>query len=164
MRRFSMRRRMVASLAVVLVLSVVPQGFAQVEAKAIIEKAVKAHGGAEKISKAKCLQTKSKGKLELLGGIDLTQQLSVKYTGKFKDVTEMEINGQKINVISTFDGNKASITANGQAIDITDKFLEEFKEIAHALKVARLTNLLTDKSVQLSLLGESKVEGRPAIG
>ena len=31
-------------------------------------------------------------------------------------------------------------------------------------KIGHLTNLLTDKSLQLTLLGESKVENRPAVG
>ena len=44
-----MRRLMSGSLAVALVLGLGPLAFAQNEVKAIIEKAVKAHGGAEKI-------------------------------------------------------------------------------------------------------------------
>ena len=55
--------------------------------------------------------------------------------------------------------------ANGQQVDITDKIQEEFKEAAYMMtKIAHLTNLLTDKSLQLTLLGESKVENRPAVG
>jgi hypothetical protein len=159
-----MRKLLFGSLAVALVLGFVPGAFAQDEVKSIIEKAVKAHGGAERINKLKCVQTKSKGKLELLGGIEMTQEVSIKYTGKFREVADMEIAGQKVRVISVFDGSKASITANGQAVEVTDKIMEEFREGAHALKVARLTNLLTDKSLQLSLVGESKVENRPVVG
>jgi hypothetical protein len=155
---------MFESLAIALVLGFVPVTFAQDEAKAIIDKAVKAHGGAEKVNKAKCVQTKSKGRIELLGGIDMTQEMSAKFSGKFKEVVEMDINGQKVKVISLFDGSKASITANGQPVDVTDKIMEEFREGAYALKLGRLTNLLTDKSLRLSLLGESKVLDRPAVG
>src|SRR5437879_963266 len=160
-----MRRLMLGSLAVALVLGFVARAFGQGEVKAIIEKAVTAHGGADKINKMKCVQSKGKGKLELFGSsVDMTQEVSIKYTGKLKEVTELDINGQKIKVISAFDGSKASITANGQPVDVTDKIMEEFKEGAHAIKVGRLTNLLTDKALQLSLLGESKVENRPVAG
>jgi hypothetical protein len=159
-----MRRLVLGFLAVALVLGSAPRGVAQDEVKGIIEKAVKAHGGAEKLSKAKCMQSKSKGRLELFGGIDMTQEMSAKFTGKFKEVVEMEVNGQKVRVISVYDGKKAAIIANDQAIEVTDKLLEEFKEGAYALQVARLTNLLTDKSLTLSLLGESKVRDRPAAG
>jgi outer membrane lipoprotein-sorting protein len=161
----AMRGLMFGSLAVALVLGCVPLACAQEEVKAILEKAVKAHGGAEKLNKMKCLQSKSKGKLELFGSsIDMTQEVSIKFAGKFREVAELDVNGQKVKVISVFDGSKASIMANGQPVDVTDKIMEEFKEGAHAMKVGRLTNLLTDKSLQLSLLGESKVEGRPAVG
>jgi hypothetical protein len=160
-----MRRLTLGFSAVALVLGFVPVAFAQAEVKAIIEKAVKAHGGAEKIDKMKCVQSKNKGKLELFGSsIDMTQEISIKYTGKFREVAELNVNGQNVKVISVFDGSKASITANGEAVDITDKIMEEFKEAAYAMRVARLTKILTDKSVQLSLLGESQVEGRPAVG
>jgi hypothetical protein len=146
------------------VFSTVPLAFAQVDVKAIIEKAVKAHGGADKIAKMKCMQWKGKGKLELLGSsVDMEQDVSIK-PGKFREAAELEVNGQKIRVITVFDGKKAAITANGQSVDITDKILEELKEAAYAMKVGRLTNLLTDKSLQLSPLGESKVENRPAVG
>jgi len=156
---------MFGSLAVALVLGFGPLAFAQNEVKAIIEKAVKAHGGAEKINKAKFLQIKIRGKLELFGGIEMTQDTSLKFTGKFKEVTELDVNGQKVKVISVFDGNKASIMANGQQVDVTDKIQEEFKEAAYLMtKIGHLTNLLTDKSLQLTLLGESKVEDRPAVG
>src|SRR5207248_8048577 len=105
-----------------------------------------------------------KGKLELFGGLDMTQEVSIKYTGKLREVVEMNVNGVNVKVISVFDGNKASITANGQPVEVSDKLIEEFKEAAYGMRVARLTNLLTDKSLQLSLLGESKVDGRAAVG
>src|SRR5262249_42771214 len=151
-------------VAVALVLGVVPRGVGQGDVKAILEKAIKAHGGGEKINKVNCLQTKTKGKLELFGGIDLKQEMSLKFTGKVREVTDKEIGGQKVQVISVFDGNKAAITANGQAVDVNDKIMEEFKEIGYSLRIARLANVLTDKSLQLALLGESKVEDRPALG
>jgi len=159
-----MRRLSCGSLAVAIVLGLVPHASAQDEVKAILEKAVKAHGGAEKLSKMKCLQSKNKGKLEVFGGLDMMQEVSVKYTGKIREVVEMNVNGVNVKVVSVFDGNKASITANGQPVEVNDKLLEEFKEAAYGLKVARLTNLLTDKALQLSFLGESKVDGRAALG
>jgi hypothetical protein len=159
-----MRRVMFGFLAVALVLYFAPPAPAQSEVKSILEKAVKAHGGADKINKVKCVQSKAKGRLELLGGVDFTQELSAKQTGKFKEVAEIDAMGQKIKVITVFDGSKGWISANGNNMEATDKILEEFKEAAYSMKVARLANLLDNKSVQLSSLGEIKVEDRPAVG
>ncbi len=159
-----MRRQMLGGIAVALVLGFAPVALAQGEATALIEKAVKAHVGADKLNSMKCLQSKGKGKLEAFGGVELTQEVVVSFAGRFKETAEIDINGMKVKVISVFDGAKASITANGQPIEINDKIVEEFKEAAYAMRAGRLTNLLTDKSVKLTPLGESKVEGKPAVG
>ena len=137
-----MRRLVLGSLAIVVGFVFVAGASAQGEVTAIIEKAVTAHGGAEKINKMKGVQSKSKGKLELFGGVDMTQEVIIKYTGKFKEVADLDVGGQKVNVISIFDGTKASITANGQAVDVTDKIMEELKEAAYVIKIGRLTGLM----------------------
>src|SRR5690348_12644957 len=104
MRDPPMRRVVLASLAMVLLACFARKATAQEEIQAIINKAVKAHGGAEKLNKLKCVQSKSKGKLELLGGVDFTQEVTAKYSGKFKEVLEMEIMGNKVTVTTAFDG------------------------------------------------------------
>jgi hypothetical protein len=159
-----MRRFLFASLGVAFMLGYAPHAPAQGEVTAIIEKAVKAHGGAEKLDKVKCLQTKGKGKLELRDGIEMTQDKIVKFPNKFKEVLELEVGGQNMKIVTVFDGTKAAITRNGEAVDINDMLMEEFKEAAHGQQVGRLTNLLKDKSLQLTLLGESKAEDRPVVG
>src|SRR2546421_12480764 len=123
-----MPRVVLGSAALVFLVCFAPKATAQDEIQAIINKAVKAHGGAEKLNKLKCVQTKSKGKLELLGGVDFTQEVSAKYSGKFKEVLEMEIMGNKVKVITAFDGTKGWISANGMLMDTDDKILEELKE------------------------------------
>jgi hypothetical protein len=159
-----MRRVVLASLAMALLACFARKATAQEEIQAIVNKAVKAHGGAEKLNKLKCVQSKSKGKLELLGGVDFTQEVTAKYSGKFKEVLEMEIMGNKVTVTTAFDGTKGWISANGKLMDANDKILEELKEASYGMKVARLANILNDKSLRLSALGESKVEARPAVG
>jgi len=67
-------------------------------------------------------------------------------------------------VTTAFDGTKGWISANGTLMDANDKILEELKEASYGMKVARLANILNDKSLHLSALGQSKVEGRPAVG
>ena len=59
-----------ASLTVGLVLVLAPRAPAQDKPQDILDKAIKAHGGADKLAKAKALRTKSKGTVDRLGGID----------------------------------------------------------------------------------------------
>src|ERR1051326_8126549 len=84
------------------------------DAKAILDKAVKAHGGLEKLNKSKAIQTKSKGQLELMGNtIDFTQEATVVSPDKIKEKVSLTINGQQINVTSVYNGKQGWINANG---------------------------------------------------
>lgn len=106
-------------LVAALVLGFVPLAVAEGE-KAIIEKAVKAHGGAEKLKQIKVVQTKTEGKMDLLGGISFTSESTVQFPDKFKEVSQMEIMGQPITVTTVYDGKKVSINANGKSVPVTD--------------------------------------------
>jgi hypothetical protein len=128
----------------------------------LIDRAVKAHGGAEKLAKERGTQTKSKGTLELGGGLSFTNEISM-YAGKLKEAMELDVNGQKVTVITVYDGSKAWVKANDQLMELDDKVLDEVKEASYLHRLGRLV-FLKDKSVELSPLGEVKVNDRPAVG
>src|SRR5262249_2896204 len=130
--------------------------------QALIDRAIKAHGGAEKLTKERATQTKAKGTLELGGGLNFTNEVSM-YAGKFKEAMELDVNGQKVTVTTVFDGSKGWVKANDQLMDLDDKLLDEVKEAAYLNRLGRLV-FLKDKSVELSPLGEIKVNDRPAVG
>jgi hypothetical protein len=135
---------------------------AQDEVLPILEKAIKAHGGVAKLEQQNAVHTKAKGTIDLLGGIEFTQEVKV-YAGKLKDMMQMTVMGQNVNVQTVYDGKQAWVVANGQTIDLGDKLLEEFKSIGYQTRVAKLVPL-KDKEFQLSPLGESQVEAKPAVG
>jgi hypothetical protein len=133
------------------------------DVKTIIEKAVQAHGGADKLGKHKAAITKSKGTLDLLGGIDFTQEIMVQGPGKFKESMQLSIMGQNINTVSVFDGQSAWIKAAGMDVPVTDELMKEFKEAAYQMSIGDLSGI-QNKNLELSLLGEVQVEGKPAVG
>jgi hypothetical protein len=155
-----MRRFWIPSL--VLCSLVAAQVRAQDEVLPIVDKAIKAHGGAERLEKQLGVHTKAKGTVDLLGGIEFTQDTMV-YAGKLKDVMQMQVMGQAVAVTTVYDGKKAWVVANGQTVDLDDKLMEELKQIGYQAQLARLTSL-KNKEFQLSPLGESQVEGKPALG
>jgi hypothetical protein len=134
------------------------------ETKAIITRAIKAHGDEEAQTKYKAGQTRAKGKIELFGGLEFTQEASFMLPDKIKEVVEMEVMGQKLRVISVFNGDKGFIQANGQDVPVDDKIKELLKDAVYTMKVSRLVPLLKEKEFELSALGEVKVEGKPAVG
>jgi hypothetical protein len=157
-----MRNYLIAALAAVLVLSAGAR--ADDDTKAIITKAIKAHGGEEVKNKFKAGQSKCKGKIELLGGLDFTQESSFMLPDKFKETIDMEVMGQQVHVVTVSDGKKFQIEANGKAVDVDDKIKEAIKNTLYAMKVGQLVPLVKDKEFELSSLGEVKVEGKAAVG
>ena len=160
--------RLLMSLCSVAALVVVSGGVraADDDAKAILTKAIKAHGGEEYLTKNKAARMQNKGKLTIpgVGETDFTQDLAYMLPDKLKDTLELTIGGRKISIVTVMNGDKLSIEAAGKAVDITDDIKKALKDAQHMMTVGRMVPLLKDKSYELSIFGEAKVEDKPAIG
>jgi hypothetical protein len=157
-----MRRYVLASLVGALLLAAGAR--AEDDAKAVIAKAIKAHGGEEAQTKFPAARTKAKGKIELFGGLEFTQESAFMLPDKFKESVNMEVMGQQIQVVSVLKGTELSIVANGQEVPIDEKMKDMLKDSVYAMKVARLVPLVKEKEFELSALGEVKVNDKPAVG
>jgi hypothetical protein len=133
------------------------------DAKAVIEKAIKAHGGADRITKFQGTRTKSKGTIELAGGITFSSESAVQYPDKFKETVEVEVAGNKATVITVYNGKKAWLSVNGETKEMDDKTLDAMKEVLHGLQIMRMA-FTKDKNCEYSPLGEMKVNDQPAVG
>jgi len=71
--------------------------------------------------------------------------------------------GQKVTQTTVFDGTNGWVNVNGMNIDLDEKLMAELKEASYLLQIGRLAGL-KGKGFELSLLGESKVNDRPAVG
>jgi hypothetical protein len=149
-------------MAAVVVAGPAYQARAEDDAKALILKAIKAHGVKEGDGK-KAVQTKTKGKLELMGGIEFTQEVSAQPPDKFKDVMDLQLMGMKITQTTVFDGKQLWVSAMGQTVELKDKYLEAVKDAMALSKILQLT-FLQDKGIKLESLGEVNVENKPALG
>ena len=160
-----MFRAMVPLLAAVLLSSPALRATDD-EPKAIIEKAIKAHGGADKIEKFKGLRAKSKGKLTLpvVGETEFTQEVAMMQPDKLRESLDLSINGKNVSIVTLVNGSDVSIEANGMAVPITDAIKDVMKDVQYMMGVGRLVNTIKDKSYEFSALGEVKVEDKPAIG
>lgn len=152
------------ALSTFILLSVAFPAFADKELEALLQKAIKAHGGKDWLTSEKGVITKSKGTLEVMGlNLAFTQENSLQLPKQFKEELMLDVNGKKVPVISVFDGGKGWIKADGKDVEVTDKILEEFKE---ALYLGHISTLipLTTKDFDLSHLGEVKIHDKPALG
>jgi hypothetical protein len=158
-----MRSSVVLTLVVSGVFAFVRNVSADEETQALIDKAIKAHGGKEKLSSDKTVQSKTKGTIEILNGLPFTQEITIQAPKQLKEVLDLDVNGMKITVTTVYNDGKAWINANGNDVDVTDKIMEELKEGLHRAQVMDMVKL-KDKNYEISSLGEITVNNKKAQG
>jgi hypothetical protein len=134
------------------------------EARALLAKAIKAHGGAKALATLSTFQQKGKGQLFAPFEAPFTAEIFSQAPDKNKLALEVELKGATHTYIKVLNG------AKGWVRDFTRKTnpmdAEDLAEAQQMMTVERAIGLvaLTDKGYQLSSLGKAKVEGRDAVG
>jgi hypothetical protein len=157
-----MRKVLFSALALAVL---VPAARGQDDAKAIVEKAIQAHGGAAALDKYKAGRIKSKGVVSV-AGMEITVAGTSVYQlpDKSKSQMEMETMGQKIAVVQLVTGDKVTMSLNGmKRDDLPEAQLAEMKVPLYLQTVYQLTPLLKEPFA-LKALGESKFQDRPVLG
>jgi outer membrane lipoprotein-sorting protein len=135
------------------------------DARAVIDKAVKAMGGEEKLADMKAITFKAKGKFYGMGdAIEYTGDWDVQPPDKLRFQLDFDANGMKFTFVTVFDGKQGWVKINDQVTEMDKDAVEETKEQMYAGGVDSLVPLFKDKGFELSLVGEVKVGDRPAVG
>jgi len=128
--------------------------------RAIITKAIKVHGGADKLTKLKGSITKTKGTFYGLGdGIEYTQTISIQLPNRIR----VDVDAPNFKFVQVFNGDKGWHKFGDNTTDMTKEQVTEAKEQMQAATITHLA-VLTDKAYKLSALGETKVGDRAAVG
>jgi hypothetical protein len=133
------------------------------DVQAVLDKAVKAHGGAEKLAKPGAVQTKTKGTIELAGGIAFTDETIIQPPGQVKTATTLDVNGKSITVNVVFDKDKGWVKTGDNVTDMDEKLLAEMKEVGYLTQIGRVVFLKEGKGAEVSLVGDDKVDGRDVV-
>jgi hypothetical protein len=167
-KEFAMLRRSALLLAVFFLL---PESVRSTDdPRALVEKALKALGGEEKLGQKVATQRKVRGTfwpapgdalgLEVPIGGELRSQSGNRSRFSF----HVEMLGNKVEAVQIMNGDKAWRVMNGQVSAIEGEELLGLKQSLHQDRVMSLIPLLKDKRFTLAALDETKVEGRPASG
>lgn len=159
-----MRKFVLLAFAVCFTLLVA--GFGRAEdttAKGIVDKALKAHGGEDKIAKYTARVEKAKGTVFVGDGIAFTMEAYYRYPNQLRENVELEKDGQQATINAVFNGDKGWVQAGDQTEEAGAKKITSFKEAARLAQLAGLSGL-KDPANQLAALADIKVEGRPAAG
>jgi hypothetical protein len=137
---------------------------AEGDAKAIIAKAIQARGGADAIEKNKGITYKFKGKFHGQGlEADMTGTFRVMQPDRQRTEASLDASGQAISYLLIYDGKKGWISINGNPEEMSNDQMTEAKEQVHLENVTDLRGL-SGEGVTLTSLGESKVDGKTALG
>jgi hypothetical protein len=131
---------------------------------AVIQRAIKAHGGEANLKKFKAAHTKADGIIALGTGVPFTQEAFYELPSRLKEIQVLEASGQKHVVTLVLDGDRGWLSTNGQTVPLGETVLGELREAIHLIQVNKLVSLLEDKRFRLSPLPETQVEGAAAYG
>lgn len=157
-----MRKLLLPALASLLLLSA---GRVRAdESRAIVEKAIKAHGGEEKLAKLKKIRAKATGTINL--GADVPFALATVWQSPdhLKNTVKLESSKQPATLVETIAGGDSWSSRDGKAGPLTSIKLDELRTQAHVRRLLLLTPLLHGKTHELSELSERRIDDRPAVG
>jgi hypothetical protein len=133
--------------------------------RAIVQKAIDAMGGEQKLAAYKT--TVSKGTCTFYGngrGINCTGEWSKQLPEKLKASYVMDVGGRKMTRVEIITKDAGWTVMAGRASAASADHLADVHEGLEALYASTLLFPLKEPVYQLSYAGESKIDGRPAVG
>jgi len=138
---------------------------AEKEPRAIVQRAVDALGGLEKISQVKAVHRLSRGSYTH-DRIVFSAETFSQEPGRLKILHQSRDPDNPDSRILVLEGDKGWLSINGVLMDLDEEMQARLRRARHADRVSGLTALLRDKEKRYTLmaLGESQVKGKPAVG
>jgi hypothetical protein len=142
-----------------------PGGSPPDEARAVIEKAVKAHGGSDKLVTSHAIYMKVQVKIDQIpGNATMEGEAWEQGNDRQKTVFRIDLAGTKMTIAQGLRDGKSWRDVNGDVQDLSAAELTDMKRSQFADRVQSLVPLLTDKKFALTALGPSKLEDVAVVG
>jgi hypothetical protein len=140
------------------------RGDEETEVRAVLDRAIDAHGGAEKLARYTAATMKIRGRLHNGRGetCDFTG-LTAAVPRKLRVEINLTVLGRDCKAVQVLNGNQGWVAQNDQVRPMSKEQLEEEQEHLYAGVVSHLV-ALRDKRYRLAWLGEGNVHGRDAVG
>lgn len=142
-----------------------PAAWADGEPRAVVEKAIRAHGGAGKLAKLRGVRLQTRGTLAAMGMTGrFTAETVTRLPDRCKTTVHLEINDARITTGHVLGGDRSWSVLDGEVEELTGERLAEVRARAHMAHVCFLVPLATDKAFDLTPVGGATVGDRPAVG
>jgi hypothetical protein len=159
-----MRLRACLVLAAAVVLSAAPAGLGD-EQKALVDKAIKAMGGEEKLKKLDGMTLKGKGTFHVDNmDVPFSFDGSSLALDRFRLDLEATVNGMQMKVLLVFQGAKGWAKVNERVEEAPAEVCVALGKDTYALRLAQRLLPLKSNDTTLAPMGEIQVAGRAAIG
>jgi hypothetical protein len=159
-------RYKIAILATGVVLGLGPSALANdQDAKAVIDKAVKALGGAGKLGAVKAVRWKTKGKIKINRNneeSDFFTKVTSDGIDKVRQEFEGEFRGNPVKSVTVIDGDNGWRKSDGETNPLERDQLANSKRDAYLQLVPDLPLLLKGDGFKVEVSQEEKVGGKPA--
>ena len=134
------------------------------EAQAIIERAIKAHGGLERLNRVHADRVANKGVLIVNGReTPFLAETTVQMPSQFRNVIHLQ-GDRKTVFVQILNGDKIYFTIDGQPQKVDENLSAEVHETMQLNQAVRLVPLVMDKAYVLEPLGEVTIDGQAAVG
>jgi hypothetical protein len=160
-----MRLLLATALAAGLALAAAEPARAQNDARAVIDNAIKAHGGADALNRFKASRLKARGTLTLNGvEVTVTSESLWQLPDRYKNTLQFDVQGQHFVSTQAVVGDRVSVRINGADANFPDPLKEELRQAAYVQSLTQLTPLLSDGAFTLTPLGESRAAELTLVG
>lgn len=132
------------------------------QARAVLDRAITAHGGEQRLSRLRAGTSRAKGTL-FLGEREATFTTTtfVQMPYQFKHMMTLELDGRQASLSQVLSGERAQRQVDGQLVPVDLDTLRELREQLFAERVATLV-VLKQIGYELRFMGDDPVKGRPA--
>lgn len=157
-------RRLVGVCCVAAVLGGAARGDEEAEARAVLERAIAAHGGAEKLARYTAATMKIRGRLHngLGAACDFTG-VTAAAPRKLRVEVYLTVPGRGLKTVQVLNGGQGWMAHNDQVRPLSREELDEEKEHLYVGVVSHLV-ALREKHYRVEALGEADIYGREAVG
>jgi hypothetical protein len=160
-----MRRFVGVAVVTAFALGLVNQVRADNDPAAVVDKAIKALGGEEKLSSVKAATWQGKGKINFGGNeSDFTFEGTMQNPGQYRSEFEGDFGGNKMKGVTVLAGDKGWRKFGDQGNELDKEGLENEKRNTYLILIPITVVPLKAKEFKLAPAGEEKVGDKPAVG
>jgi hypothetical protein len=133
------------------------------DAQAILDKAVKALGGEEKLGKVKAIAWKTKGTITFAGNDNaFTSQSTVQGLDHFRQEFEGQFGDNKVRAVTVLAGDKGWRQFGGNRMELDKDAVANEKRTVYLGVIPVMILPLKGKEFKVEAIGEEAVGGKPA--